>query len=226
MVRNNKRFALAFRIGALTFAVAGVTAQIGVFKGAVSFGSFMYYTIQSNLLVVALFAMLVVRTAISLRDGDQGSSGWFPRFEMVCAADVLVTFIVFWALLAGGLEADYLLSFENLAVHTVTPLLCLADYLLFTKPRHMRYRDVYLTCIYPLFYAAFVTIAGFAGHVYYYTTASAFSSRLIPVRFPYFFLDFDRIGNMVFAYIAGISVFVILLGHGIYLLDAKVRKVK
>ena len=122
---------------------------------------------KSNLLVVALLAMLVARTAISLRDGDRGSSGCFPRFEMVCAVDVLVTFIVFWALLAGSLEADYLLSFENLAVHTVTPLLCLADYLLFTEPRHLRYRDIYLTCIYPLLYVAFVTIAGFAGHVYY-----------------------------------------------------------
>ena len=149
---QNRRFALAFRLIVLLFAIAGVLAQIGVFKGSVAFGTFMYYTIQSNLLVIVLFAMLVIRTAKSLKDGTRGSSGWFPRFEMVCTVNVLVTFIVFWALLAQMMSASYLFSFENLAVHTITPLLCLIDYLLFTKARHLKYRDVHYTCIYPLAY--------------------------------------------------------------------------
>jgi len=162
---QNRRFALVFRLGALLFATVGVLAQIGVFGGIISFSTFMYYTIQSNLLAIVLFAMLAVKTAKSLRDGVKGPAGWYPRFEMVCAVNVLVTFIVFWALLAQMLSVEYLMSFENIAVHGLTPLLVLADYILFTKARHLKYRDVYYTCIFPLFYVVFTSIAGLAGYI-------------------------------------------------------------
>ena len=223
---QNRRFSLVFRICALLIGIIGVMSQIGIFKGKISFSSFMYYTIQSNLLVIVLFIMLTIKTVISLRNGTMGSSGWFTRFEMVCVVNIFVTFIVFWTLLAGSLSKEYLLSFENQAVHTITPLLCLADYILFTEARRLKYSDVYLTCIYPLFYVVFVTIAGFSGYVYYYTTSGPFSSKMEPVRFPYFFLDYDRIGKSALLYIAGISLFVIALGHGMYLIDRKIRKSK
>jgi hypothetical protein len=120
------------------------------------------------------------------------------------------------------------MSFENIAVHGLTPLLVLADYILFTKARHLKYRDVYYTCIFPLFYVVFTSIAGLAGYTYHYvgTHENIFDSTITaePVRFPYFFLDFDRIGLMALAYIAGIVVFILLLGHAMYLMDKKVRR--
>ena len=225
---QNKRFALIFRLGALLFALAGVMKQIGIFEGTVSFGSFMYYTIQSNLLAIILFALLVVRTAKSLRDGATGSVGWHSRFGMVCAADLLVTMIVFWALLAPTVEAAYLLTFENIAIHTVTPLLCLIDYILFSEPKRLKYRDVYYVCVFPIGYVIFTTIAGLAGYVYGYEgiMSSPFSSyiEMVPVRFPYFFLDFDRLGVMALAYVGGILVFFLILSHVIYGIDRRARK--
>ena len=211
---------LTFRVSALLFTLAGVLAQTGVFGGTLHFGTFMYYTIQSNLLAVAYFALLTVRTV-------RGQSN-LPRFGMVCSVNLLVTFIVFWGLLSHMFGASYLLSFENIAVHTVTPLLVLADYILFNKARHLKYRDVYYTCLFPAVYMVFTTIAGLAGYVYYYV--SMFEQGLsswattTPVRFPYFFLDFDRIGWLAAAYIAGIVAFVLLLGHGMYWIDKKGRK--
>ena len=225
---QNRRIALVFRICALLLAIAGVAAQMGVFKGSVSFAGFMFYTIQSNLLVIILFVLLVVKTAKSLRESATGFAGWYPRFEMVCTVNVFVTFIVFWALLTPTVSAEYLRTFENLAIHAITPILCLADYLLFTKSPHLKYRDVYYTLIFPLAYVVFVTIAGFAGYVFYYVgeLEHIFSSTIImvPVRFPYFFLDFDKIGYLVFAFVAGIAVFILLLGHFAYLVDRKWRK--
>jgi hypothetical protein len=124
---------------------------------------------------------------------------------------------------------EYLMSFENIAVHGLTPLLVLADYILFTEARHLKYRDVFYTCIFPLFYVVFTSIAGLAGYVYYYAATfeniwDASPASTAPVRFPYFFLDFDRLGFMVFAYIAGIVAFILLLAHGMYLVDRKIRK--
>ncbi|MDR0294198.1 MAG: Pr6Pr family membrane protein [Oscillospiraceae bacterium] len=227
---QDRRFALAFRSGSFLFAVAGILKQIGVFSGSVSFGAFMYYTILSNLLAAALFAVLTARTARGLREGTRGGAGWYPRLGMICAVDLLVTLIVFWVLLAPqqDVSAGYLWTFENIAVHTVTPLLCLLDYIFFAEARTLKYRDVYYVCIFPICYVIFTVAAGLAGYVYGYEgiLSSAFSSQinLVPVRFPYFFLDFDRLGMMAAVYIGGILIFFLLLGHGIFLIDRKVRK--
>ena len=69
------------------------------------------------------------------------------------------------------------------------------------------------------------TIAGLAGYVYGYEgiVSTAFSStrELIPVRFPYFFLNFDKLGMMALVYILGILIFFLVLSHGIYLIDRR-----
>ena len=228
---KNKKFALVYRLGALIFAVAGLLKQIGVFSGNISFRAFMYYTIQSNFIAVLLFALLIARTIKALREGTQGGVGFYPRLGMVCSVCLLVTLIVFWALLVPqGMSLDYLLSFENLAVHLITPLLCLFDYILFAEARKLKYRDVYYVCIFPIAYVIFTSIAGLEGYVYGYegVVSSAFSSsmELVAVRFPYFFLDFDKLGVTVLAYCGGILVFFIMLSHIIYWIDRKVRKQK
>jgi hypothetical protein len=139
---------------------------------------------------------------------------------MVCAVDIMLTFIVYWTLLVPEMGGDGipLWTFYNLSVHAVTPLLCLFDYILFSEPRHIKYRDIYYIVIYPLCYVAFASIAGLSGHVYGTAADGA------PVRFPYFFFDFDRIGLFSFAYIGGVLVFFILIGHGFYYIDSKIRK--
>lgn len=226
-MRSNRIFALVFRVGALLFVAIGVMSQIGVFGGTISIASFMYYTIQSNLLAIVLFAMLAVRTAMSLREGKNGFAGWFARFEMVCTVDILITFLVFWTLLSSRVGPGYLWTFENIAVHGITPLLCLADYLLFAKGGHLKYRDVYFTCIFPLAYVVLSAGAGLAGYVYSYTGVieNRFSSHIefVPVRAPYFFLDYWTIGAWTAVYIAAILAVFILLAHGLYLIDKRRR---
>ncbi|MCL2677749.1 MAG: Pr6Pr family membrane protein [Clostridiales bacterium] len=231
---QNRRFALAFRLGALIFILAGGLTETGVFSGNFKWGYLMYYTMQSNLLAAVLFALLAARTAKALREeGQFGSAGWYSRFEMVCVVGLFLTFIVYWALLAPEFNATYTSwspwRFGNISVHAVAPLLCLLDYIFFSEAGRLKYRDIYYACIFPLFYGVFVTVAGFAGYVYEYRIGFSnpwLSSPdlFVPVRFPYPFLDFDRIGWAVFAYVGVILAFLLLLGHGIYFIDRKVRK--
>ena len=226
---QDRRFALYFRLCAFLFAVAGLLKQIGAFGGAINFNSFMYYTIQSNLLAILFFAFLTIRTAKGLREGRKGTAGWHSRLGMVCAVDLLVTLIVFWALLAPqDIDPKYLWTFENMAVHAITPLLCLLDYIFFSNSHRLKYRDVYYICIFPVCYVAFTSISGLMGHVYYYVgvTSGPLSSHIetVPVRFPYFFLDYDRLGMMAMVYSGVILIFIIMLGHIFYLIDHKVRK--
>jgi len=200
--------------------------HVGIFKGVFLPGAFMYYTIQSNLLAVIFFGVLVVRSVKGLREGSRGNVGWYPRLGMVVAIDLLLTLLVFWVLLMPrGLSISYLLSFDNIAVHTVTPLLCVLDYVLFSQPRSLKYRDVYYTSIFPVLYVIVTSIAGLLGYVYRYTGGAGSNTEgSVPVRFPYFFIDFDVLGIMALAYIGVIVVFFVILGHVIYYIDQKVRK--
>jgi len=222
-VIKDRRFAIVFRVASLIFAIAGFLSMTGVFMGYIYPGILVYYTMQSNVLAIVLFALLTIRTISGLREGNIGNSGYYARFEMVCVIDIMLTFVVFWVILAPNLftmVGDYnLWSFSNLAVHGITPLLCLIDYVLFTQARHLKYRDVYYVVIYPLVYMVATSLAGLSGYVY---STSPVDGR--PVRFPYFFYDFDRLGAVALVYIGALVVFFLLISHGFYMVDSKIRK--
>jgi hypothetical protein len=183
----------------------------------------MYYTIQSNLLILAMFGVLIVKTAAGLKkDGCGGCAGYLPQFVFICMIDIILTFSVYWVMLvpdALNTGADIgLWTFSNLSAHAVTPVLCAIDYFVFTAAPRLKYRDIYYTLIYPLIYMLASTIAGFSGYVYrIYSDGS-------PVRFPYFFFDYDRIGAGFILYTAALIVFFVALGHIIYWFDKKAAK--
>lgn len=220
---KNRIFALIFRGASLLIAFAGVSIHLGIFEGQFNAGLLMYYTVQSNLLAIFLFGMLLAATIRDLRkDGRQGSCSYFPRFEMIVVIDILLTLLVFWVMLVPNvfsMGGDYpLWSFDNLSVHLITPLLCMLDYLLFAASKHLKYRDVYAIPIYPLCYVVFVSIAGFAGYVYrLYLDGTE-------QNFPYFFLNWKELGTEVFVYIVGLVLIFLIISHGLYLLDRKWEK--
>jgi len=222
MIRD-RRIALAFRATSLLAAVCGFLSMLGAFSGEVRPMTLAYYTMLSNLLAITLFIMLTVRTVIGLRDGIKGDNGYFPRFEMICTVDLTLTVAGFWLLLAPAfftMAAEYpMWSFENLAVHGITPMLCFLDYVLFTQPRHLRHRDIYYVGIFPVAYLTATTLAGLSGFVYYISETDG-----APVRFPYFFSDFDRIGYSSLFYIGAMFAYFLLAGHAFYLVDWRIRK--
>ena len=217
---KNIRIALIYRTAALLIAVSGVLELLNVFHGEFSVGSLYYYTTLSNILVIVLFVMLLARTVSGARKAETQSACFFPRFEMVCVIDILLTFGVFWVLLVPYMNGEMALwTFGNLSVHAITPLLCLADYILFKKPQRLKYRDIYYVAIFPILYVVFSSIAGLAGHVYFISQADG-----KPVRFPYFFYDFDRIGMTSLVYIAALLAVFFIIGHVFYLIDKRVKK--
>ena len=223
MVRN-RITALIFRSISFTLILTGLMSMLGITSGRLSLSVLMFYTGQSNLLALILFGLLITLTIKGVSEnGTSGSAGYLARFEMICAVDLLLTLVVFWVMLAPGISGSgkgsySLWTYENMAVHLITPLLCLADYILFSKPGHLKYRDVYLVTVFPFAYMVFSSAAGLAGYVYWT------GSDGLPVRFPYFFYDFDRIGAASILYIGILTIFFIAVSHGLYFIDKKIRK--
>jgi len=209
---KSKKIALVFRVAAFCTATAGMLDLMGVFQGNFYTGVLYYYTAQSNIMAIILFGMLAVRTITGIRKDNEKSACYFPRFLMICTINVLLTFVVFWVLLVPQLAGILpLWTFSNLAVHAITPLLCLCDYILFTGQGRLKYRDVYYVTIFPICYVIVSSVLGLAGHVYGISSADG-----MPVRFPYFFFDFDRIGLLSLVYIGGIVVFFLIISHVFY----------
>ena len=220
---KNRVFALVFRIAGFFFALAGIFSSIGVFSRGLNLKMLMYYTIQSNIFVIVLFGILIVKTIIGLKkDGKSGNADYAPRLEFVCMVDIFITFLVFWTLLAPQLskmaEGYSMWSFTNLATHGITPILMLVDYYLFTSFGRLKYRDAYCIAIFPILYFVMSTIAGFAGFTY------AFGESGETTRFPYFFIDYDQNGWFVLLYVFAIVITILLLSHALYFLDKKLHQ--
>jgi len=236
---KNHTFALVYRIIAFILAIAGFVSMSGMLRGVFNPGIMMYYTMQSNVVGIILFAVLLVKTIqgfknhknTGIKKNDLNSAhmaaithpGYVPRLVMVVSIILLLTFLVYWIMLAPQMftmtTSFNMWSFGNIAVHGITPLLVLGDYILFSPPKHLKYRDVYYVLIYPLLYVLFTSVAGLLGYVYYISPIDG-----LPVRFPYFFYDFDRIGAWGFVFIVGLCIFFLIISHIVYFLDRR-RKV-
>ncbi|MDR1231133.1 MAG: Pr6Pr family membrane protein [Spirochaetaceae bacterium] len=211
---NNKFFAIVFRGFALLFGAWGVLAVTGVFKDAFNPVILLAYTIQSNILVVIFFGILLVKTLIKNKNGEKAPVspekpfGFFPRLSMVVAFAIFVTMLIYWFVLAPlsvqGSGVRQLLALENLAVHLITPLLMLVDYILFTKRGMLKKYDMLLCTVIPYTYLLEALTLGLTRTVRYDSIGNN-------SYYPYIFLDIDRFGARVILFVAAMSLFFLVI---------------
>jgi hypothetical protein len=207
---DNKVFVTVFRGFALLFGAWGVLAVAGVFKDAFNPVILLAYTIQSNILVVIFFGILLVKTLMRTAGGEKAQAsqekpfGFFPRLSMLVAFAIFVTMLIYWIVLAPlnvqESGAWKLLALDNLAVHLITPLLMLADYMLFTKRGMLKKYDVLLCTVIPYAYLLEAMTLGLTRTVRYDSIGN-------DSYYPYIFLDVDRFGARVILIVAAMTLF-------------------
>ena len=172
----------------------GILGQLeGVLSGHTDFmsgGHFLYYTHQSNLVIMAVIAVFLVYDILRLVRGDCAPvpPNWLMIVRFSATAAITLTFLVFSVLLTPEMiaegHASYLFSIGNLCVHNLVPLLAILDWCLFGYPiRAGRWTFLWRTAM-PLYYCAFALILSTTG-------ANAFGTGQ---RVPYFFLDYENNG--------------------------------
>jgi hypothetical protein len=184
---------------------------VGVFKGSINGEMLLFYTTETNVLVVLMFGVLLVKTASDIRrNGTVGPASYFERLSAIVALAITMTMLVFWGLLMPTIpDLAFLLSYSNLQIHLIAPLLMICDYFLFAIPGRLRKQDPWLFALIPLLYFAQSTILGFLGFVYSILSQGGGGPR----HFPYFFIDFELLGGQVFVYVLGMVVFFIGLAY-------------
>jgi hypothetical protein len=153
-----------------------VSAALGLVLGR---GSLVYFTIDSNVMVLgyflgAVYWMLRGATADALA----------PRLRGAVVLYSAITALVAHFVLNHGTDPlpglvtgpDRLSQWSDFFLHYVTPVLVLLDWLLLPPRTASRWRDIPLWLSFPLGYAALVL-----------ARAAAFTT--FPIRYPYPFLD-------------------------------------
>lgn len=195
-----------YRIFLFVIGVLGVVLQIlddGI-------GMLMYYTIQSNLLVV-LFLLYAIRKP------DLGERALRVKGGVVTA--ILITFLVYHFMLAPiAADKDYY-NIENFICHYILPLGILLDTLVFDAFTYRPYHPP-LWSLVPAVYFGFAVLNGVWFRIPIPGRTSAY---------PYFFVDIDKYGILpVMGYCVVILAAYIALGYllmgGLYLLRRRTAR--
>lgn len=153
-------------LGTIISAVAGRAHFMG--------GStvFMYFTIQSNILM----ALICLIGAIIMLAKGKASTAWYV-VKLVGTVSITLTGVVFCFVLAPTLKTEAW-NFQNILTHVVVPLASILDLFVTGVYSQLKVKHVIFVVIPPLLYVVYAGIA--------YMLGWQFSPG---VNYPYFFLN-------------------------------------
>lgn len=170
-----------------------------------------YYTIQSNLIVAVFFGILAWFDWKKRPWND----GWSRVFTGIFTIGITITMLVFHVLIAPTIAPDgeYVVgSLRDAMVHTVTPLLVLIHWGMYSPKGSMKATDPLFYLIQPIDYVLYVVI--------YTSLGGRFTWGNVQSMYPYFFLNLDVYGILgVLQFSVIILLLYLVLGYLLYFLD-------
>jgi hypothetical protein len=147
---------IVLKLAAIVFAIYE-TAQLGTFNPT---RFFAYFTIQSNLIVVVLYAWL-----IATRDRPRSRS--LESFRGATTTYMTVVFLVVILLLQDA-DVGLRLAWVDVALHKVVPVIVVLDWLVDPPTARLGARDALAWTVYPLAWAGLTLVRGAADGWYPY----------------------------------------------------------
>ncbi|MBO4529230.1 MAG: Pr6Pr family membrane protein [Paludibacteraceae bacterium] len=197
-----------------------VAATVGIWKTAEMCGdcAFMYFTIQSNILIAIICAI----GAFLLHSNKSISNAWFI-FKFVGTVAITLTGVVFCFVLAPNGSDVWILA--NFLTHVLVPLTAIADFFLTATQSEISKKSVLWVTVPPTIYAIYAGIG--------YIQNWAFDGGL---NYPYFFLNWGSpAGALGFTkgvpymgtvwWILALLIFLILVGFLYLAILKRLRKI-
>ncbi|MEV0605662.1 Pr6Pr family membrane protein [Polymorphospora rubra] len=198
MIDGGRWVAVALRIVTVLAVLAGVgvtAAGADTLPGLLS-----YFTIQSNLLL-GCFAGYAAVLACRGAEAPAAVKGAVTTYMVITGLVyhlVLMNGTGEFSMVDAAAGASPLIQLGNQLTHTLTPILAVADWLLFDRSR-ARWRHAALWLAYPLAYLAFALVRG-----------------LVTGHYPYPFVDVTELGY------GGVAVNTLVFGSVFYLIGLAV----
>jgi hypothetical protein len=217
MYIKNRYFRGSFRLLLVGASLLGIILTVMFFGAADTFETLSYYTLQSNIIVLVFFALLL---PYSWRAKAKPPAFLSPTVKGGVTACITLTLIIYHFILVptmfSTLEQTFDSSWSGALVHYIVPLMTIADWLLFDKKGLISRLDPLKWLIVPLAYFIFVLVRA------QFATFSVMNSH-----YPYFFIDFDKLGvGQVAVNVLLIAIGYTLMGYLIYGLDWLLSKIR
>lgn len=150
--------------------VAGIAAMVGQLittytywgdagvehRGNVFVNFFSFFTIDSNVGAVAVFAI----GAVCLIKG-KGDSRWFTLLRVSVVAYMTVTFLVYNLLLRGiTLPQGLTLAWSNEVLHVIAPLVIILDWFFAPGRQRLEWKDLRVIVAFPIIWVVYTLIRG------------------------------------------------------------------
>lgn len=219
-IGKKRIFALVWRLLGLGIGIYGSAVMFGMSLGSTML---VYFTMQTNLFVLAMFAVLAVMTAVQIaRDGAEGEVAHLNcSLELAVTFYITITFVVYWTLLSwqnfgmSGTDAAVEFTVSNYIVHGIVPIFAIVDWILFLPHGRVARSAPLKWLAYPIIYAIFIFIRAEVGGVLY-------SNAQYTSRYPYPFIDVDLIGGWVAAVVPVMAAAFYGLGRLYVFADMKI----
>lgn len=205
---NSKALSVSLKLIIAAAALCGVAIQTGTFDGFSDLSAFRMFTVLSNTVCAVYFLPAAIVIALS-KKRDSGDSP-LPFLKGICTMCISLTGIVAAAVLMNTVNFTSISGISAFILHIVTPVLSVADWLLFDrKGRYRQWMPSAWTAA-PLIYFIYIMI-------------SADFPYVDPKRrYPYPFLDYENTGMQAYLTAIGIITAVYMLyGYLLRYIDEK-----
>lgn len=188
------------------FALIGLLADFGAFRGNFTTRPFVFYTSLSNMLCSAFMVFSLIR---NIRRGEMA---FWPLGKFVFVVMILLTAIVFNLFLNSYSSViAFFAAFKNALYHLILPVMFFLDWIFFYKKGTVKLYEPLLALIPPLVYVIYILFRA---------DVVRFGGLTVSVLYPYFFLNVDQLGWRGFLLWTGfLLVMLLLLAYGLYGLD-------
>lgn len=147
------------RLGVAALVLAAIIATVAEAASRTSinpFNLFGYFTIQSNILLAAVFTLLG-----ALGVAGRAAPAWAETARAACVTYIVLVGLVYAVLLAPlGAAGGVPVAWANIVLHVVTPLFAVLDWVLAPERRVQPASTVGVILIYPVLWLVVVLIRG------------------------------------------------------------------
>lgn len=207
MIRR-KSYSVANKILIAFFALTGLILQTGLTQGKFNPRVFRMFTNISNLMCAVYF--LYAAIVILFDKKRHGGNSPFPVFKGVCTMAITLTGIIAAAIVASEFDPRTPSGIATVLLHIVTPVLIMADWLLFDTKGRWKKTTPLFWLITPYLYFVFIMIT------------SQIMDKEDSMRFPYPFLNYEQMGLPLFILgIALLTVFYLFISYLCIMIDKK-----
>ena len=221
-IKTNRTAQLIFQSFYCALGLVGIFASFGIFDDITMFrwDFYVHFTNLSNYLCIGVMFAELVQTAKKKEDSYVTVA---PLLKFISLLAIMLTFVVFNALLAGNREPQLNWRIGSLLAHVILPIMYITDWFMFYERKKCKWFYPLASIAFPLCYITFIFTQA---AILKFDTSILIPGTETPLIYPYFFVNLETQGvNGVIKWVCILLVAFITVGYVFFGLD-KLKKMK